>query len=67
MSSGRSPNIKYNASGYVDLTARDAITKADRESLKERRRRVMDRFYEIAKSEGFEINSYISLVEIEDE
>ena len=67
MSSGRSPNIKYNASGYVDLTACDAIKKADRENLKERRKRVMDKFYEIAKSEGLQINSYISLVEIENE
>ena len=67
MSLGRSPNIKFNASGYVDLTARDAIQNADRENLKERRKRIMDKFHEIAKSEGLQINSYISLVEIEDE
>ena len=60
----RSPNIKYNGSGYVDLTARDAISKADREQLTERRKRVMDKFYEIAAAEGLRIASYIKLEEI---
>ena len=64
MPMNRSPNIKYNGSGYVDLTARDAISKADREQLTERRKRVMDKFYEIAASEGLRIASYIKLEEI---
>ncbi|MGN1201691.1 MAG: hypothetical protein ACI4RF_00235, partial [Eubacterium sp.] len=58
------PNIKYNGSGYVDLTARDAISKADREQLTERRKRVMDKFYELAAAEGLRIASYIKLEEI---
>ncbi len=64
MASSRSPNINYNGSGYVDLTARDAISKADKEQLTERRRRVMNKFYEIAAAEGLRIASYIKLVEI---
>lgn len=64
MPMNRSPNIKYNGSGYVDLTARDAISKADREQLTERRKRVMDKFYEIAAAEGLRIASYIKLEEI---
>ena len=60
----RSPNIKYNGSGYVDLTARDAISKADRAQLTERRKRVMDKFYELAAAEGLRIASYIKLEEI---
>ncbi|MGN0164453.1 MAG: hypothetical protein ACI4EA_12890 [Candidatus Ornithomonoglobus sp.] len=64
MTSSRSPNIKYNGSCYVDLTARDAISKADREQLTERRKRVMDKFYEIAAAEGLRIASYIKLEEI---
>ena len=64
MPMSRSPNIKYNGSGYVDLTARDAISKADREQLTERRKRVMDKFYEIAAAEGLRIASYIKLEEI---
>lgn len=65
MKSSRSPNIKYNGSGYVDFTARDAISKADHEQLTERRKRVMDKFYEIAAAEGLRIASYIKLEEIE--
>lgn len=64
MPMNRSPNIKYNGSGYVDLTARDAISKADREQLTERRKRVMDKFYELAAAEGLRIASYIKLEEI---
>lgn len=64
MTSSRSPDIKYNGSGYVDKTAYDAISKVDRESLKIRRRRVIDKINEIAESEGLRINSYISLVEV---
>lgn len=64
MPMSRSPNIKYNGSGYIDLTARDAIYKADREQLTERRKRVMDKFYEIAAAEGLRIASYIKLEEI---
>lgn len=64
MPMSRSPNIKYNGSGYVDLTARDAISKADREQLTERRKRVMDKFYELAAAEGLRIASYIKLEEI---
>lgn len=67
MASSRSPNINYNGSGYIDVTARDTITKADREQLTERRKRVMDKFYEIAAAEGLRIDSYIKLVEIGDE
>lgn len=33
MASSRSPNINYNGSGYLDVTARDAIIKADREQF----------------------------------
>ena len=64
MPMSRSPNIKYNGSGYIDLTARDAISKADREQLTERRKRVMDKFYELAAAEGLRIASYIKLEEI---
>ena len=64
MPMSRSPNIKYNGSGYVDLTARDAISKADREQLTERRKRVMDKFYEIAAEEGLRIAGYVKLEEI---
>ena len=64
MPMSRSPNIKYNGSGYIDLTARDAIYKADREQLTERRKRVMDKFYELAAAEGLRIASYIKLEEI---
>lgn len=64
MPMSRSPNIKYNGSGYIDLTARDAISKADREQLTERRKRVMDKFYEIAAEEGLRIASYVKLEEI---
>ena len=64
MPMSRSPNIKYNGSGYIDLTARDAISKADREQLTERRKRVMDKFYEIAAEEGLRIASYVNLEEI---
>ncbi len=64
MASSRSPNINYNGSGYVDITARDAISKADREQLTERRKRVMNKFYELAAAEGLRIASYIKLEEI---
>ena len=64
MPMSRSPNIKYIGSGYIDLTARDAISKADREQLTERRKRVMDKFYEIAAEEGLRIASYVKLEEI---
>ena len=64
MPMSRSPNLKYNGSGYFDLTARDAISKADREQLTERRKRVMDKFYEIAAEEGLRIVSYVKLEEI---
>ena len=67
MPMSRSPNIKYNGSGYIDLTARDAISKADREQLTERRKRVIDKFYEIAAEEGLRIASYVKLEEIGDD
>lgn len=67
MASSRSPNINYNGSGYLDVTARSAIINADREQLTKRRKRVMDKFYKIAAAEGLRIASYIKLVEIGDE
>ena len=67
MASSRSPDINYNGSGYFDETARNAIINADREQLTERRKRVMDKFYEIAAAEGLRIDSYIKLSEIGDE
>ena len=51
----------------MDITARDAIINADRKQLTERRKRVMDKFYEIAAAEGLRIDSYIKLSEIGDE
>lgn len=67
MASSRSPNINYNGSGFFDETARNAIINADREQLTTRRKRVMDKFYEIAAAEGLRIDSYIKLSEIGDE
>ena len=67
MASSRSPNINYNGSGYLDVTARSAIINADRERLTKRRKRVTDKFYKIAAAEGLRIASYIKLVEIGDE
>lgn len=67
MASSRSPNVNYNGSGYLDATARDAIINADREQLTARRKRVMNKFYEIAAAEGLRIDSYIKLSEIGDE
>ena len=67
MASSRSPNINYNGSGYLDVTACSAIINADREQLTKRRKRVMDKFYKIAAAEGLRIASYIKLVEIGDE
>ena len=62
MASSRSPNINYNGSGYIDVTARDAITKADREQLTERRKRVMDKFYEIAAAEGNRLAAEVAAI-----
>lgn len=67
MASNRSPNEKYNGSGYLDITAHDAIINADREQLTARRKRVIDKFYKIAAAEGLRIGSYIKLLEIGDE
>lgn len=67
MASSRSPDINYNGSGYFDKTARDAIINADRKQLSERRKRVINKFYEIAAAEGLRIDSYIKLSEIGDE
>ena len=67
MASSRSPDINYNGSGYFDETARNAIINADRKQLTERRKRVINKFYEIAAAEGFRIDSYIKLSEIGDE
>ena len=47
MASSRSPDINYNGSGYFDETARNAIINADRKQLTERRKRVINKFYEI--------------------
>ena len=67
MASSRSPDINYNGSGYFDETARNAIINADRKQLTERRKRVINKFYEIEAAEGFRIDSYIKLSEIGDE
>ena len=52
MASSRSPNINYNGSGYLDVTARDAIINADRKQLTERRKRVIDKFYRQLRQVG---------------
>lgn len=67
MNSSRSPDMNYNSSGYLDLTARDAIANVDRERLKLRRKRVIEQMYKIAADEGFKIGSYIKLIEIEED
>ena len=63
MASNRSPDIKYNGSGYKDLTARDAICKADKDLLRKRRKSVMDKLRRVAQSEGFDIYGEFELVE----
>lgn len=59
----RNPDEKFNASGYFDETAYNAICNIDKEELTMRRRRVMLRFMEIAAEEGLKIASYVKLVE----
>ena len=44
-----------------------ADLRADREQLTARRKRVIEKFYEIAAAEGLRIDSYIKLSEIGDE
>ena len=65
MALNRSPDVMYNASGYPDKTARDAICKADRDLLKLRRLQLMNRLRSVAKEHGFRICGYVNLVEIE--
>ena len=63
MASNRSPDLKYNGSGYEDLTARDAIYKADKDLLRKRRKNVMDKLRRVARLEGFDIYGEFELVE----
>ena len=64
MASSRSPDINYNGSGYLDLTARDAIYKADKEMLKKRRKRLEKKLRQIAREDGFFISGRLILVEL---
>ena len=57
-------NTNYNNSGYPDFTARTAIVRADKKMLAERKKRVMNKFYDIAAKEGLRIASYIRLEEM---
>lgn len=65
MALNRSPDIMYNGSGYVDKTARDAICKADKDLLKLRRLKVINRLHSIAEENSFHICGEINLVYIE--
>lgn len=65
MASNRSPDVRYNGSGYTDKTAAEAITKADRDLLKLRQLQLMNRLRSVAKEHGFQICGYVNLVEIE--
>lgn len=65
MASNRSPDVKYNGSGYKDKTASEAICKADRDLLKLRQLQLMNRLHSVAKEHGFQICGYVNLVEIE--
>ena len=67
MGLNRTPNIMYNASGYYDKTARDAICKADRDMLKHRRLQLLNKLRSIAKENGFRICGEIYLAEIDKE
>ena len=66
MASSRSPDINYNASGYLDLTARDAIIKADRMLSRKRKKQLEDKLHKIAHENGFFISGKFTLVEIEE-
>ena len=45
MASSRSPDIKYNGSGYFYETARNAIINSDSKQLTERRQRDINKIY----------------------
>ena len=49
MASNRSPDVRYNGSGYADRTASDAICKADRDLLRLRRQQLMNRLRSVGK------------------
>ena len=49
MAQNRMPEVCYNGSGYLDITARNAICKADNDRLRERRRIVIEKIYEVVK------------------
>ena len=67
MALNRSPDVMYNASGYLDKTARDAICKADRDLLRLRRLQLINRLNSVAKEQGFRICGDFYLIEIEGE
>ena len=61
-----SRDVSRNGSGYIDITARDAIYRADRELLKQRRRRTLERLHKVANENGFYIKGNIYLTEMEE-
>ena len=67
MASNRSPDVRYNGSGYADRTASEAICKADRDLLRLRRQQLMNRLRSVAKEHGFRICGDVVLIEIDKE
>ena len=64
MAASKDPNMKYNGSGYVDKTARDAICKADSELLNQRRTQLVNKLRMVAQEHGFRICGKVTLIEL---
>lgn len=64
MAASRGSDVKFNASGYVDKTARDAICKADSALLNQRRAQLVNKLRSVAQEHGFRICGKVTLIEL---
>ena len=58
----KNPDLRYNNSGYADMTAYEALQNVRREE----RRQLIAELKEVAKKHGYKITSTIELKELED-
>lgn len=64
MANSRTPPYRYNGSGYLDKTAGEAISKADKELLKVRRKKTISKLKLLAEKDGFKIIGEIILSDV---
>lgn len=57
----KNPDLRYNNSGYADMTAYEALQNVRREE----RRQLIAELKEVAKKHGYKITSTIELKELE--